>query len=498
MANPPTQEGRRLAALYREELLDTEAEAVLDGLTRVAAEVCGAPIALISLVDKDRQWFKSAVGLPQGDQTPREHAFCAHAIVNPDDLFEIPDAKADPRFVDNPLVTGAPHIRAYAGVPIKAPDGSALGTLCVLQRQAGSLSAVQSASLTSLADVVTRLLRERSLHRAAKERLTTIYIETPALLYLLNAQGEIIEVSDMWLNHFGYESEQVLGRNARELMTTRAREAFMLERDRLWAEGGCRDFPCQFTKADGQVVDVLMSADIELDSAGDPSQVRCVLVDVTHQLMLQSELEYQARIDDMTGLANRAWFMQNMRVELDRSKRHARPLSLIMFDIDHFKQMNDQYGHLVGDRALIAIAEQAREQLRVSDQIGRIGGEEFAILLPETDASGALLLAERLRQRLESMDSSAYKLPCQVTASFGVALVDPQLSVDTALKNADMAMYAAKRDGRNRVVLWKDHRIVMTGRRLSLPAADQAALDHVIDDAMRAMSEGLVDLDLVI
>ena len=133
----PFEENQRLAALYDYDVLDTPAEACFDRITRLAANHFAVPIALISLVDPVRQWFKSRVGL-DASETPREISFCGHAILN-DDVMQVEDATLDPRFADNPLVTAAPHIRFYAGAPLIAPGGFRLGTLCIIDRRARSL-----------------------------------------------------------------------------------------------------------------------------------------------------------------------------------------------------------------------------------------------------------------------------------------------------------------------------------------------------------------------
>jgi len=129
----PAREEDRLATLQRYELLDTPAEAAFDQITRLAAKLLKVPVALISLVDRDRQWFKSRVGLPV-QETPREHAFCAHAL-DSEALLVVGDARQDERFADNPLVTGDPNIRFYAGAPLRTADGLALGTICVIDDQ---------------------------------------------------------------------------------------------------------------------------------------------------------------------------------------------------------------------------------------------------------------------------------------------------------------------------------------------------------------------------
>ena len=126
-AHRRNNEAQALAALHALEILDTAPEAEFDALVRVASLVCGVPISLVSLIDTDRQWFKANIGLPGVTQTPRDLAFCAHAVLG-DELFEVQDATQDPRFLDNPLVISQPGIRFYAGAPITLEDGSRIGT----------------------------------------------------------------------------------------------------------------------------------------------------------------------------------------------------------------------------------------------------------------------------------------------------------------------------------------------------------------------------------
>ena len=168
----PENEAARLEALHRYRILDTEPERSFDDLTLLASHICGTPMALISLVDADRQWFKSRIGIPISE-TARAVSFCAHAI-NHRDLFIVPDARHDERFRDNQLVTGAPEIRFYAGAPLVTPDGHALGTLCVLDRVARTLSRDQLEALTALCHQTEAQLELRrhvlELEQALEER----------------------------------------------------------------------------------------------------------------------------------------------------------------------------------------------------------------------------------------------------------------------------------------------------------------------------------------
>jgi len=163
----PKDEKKRLKVLWQYEVLDTIPEEMFDDLTELAARICEAPIALITLVDEKRQWFKSRIGATVVE-TSRDVSFCAHAINQPD-LFIVPDATLDKRFADNPFVTSDPKIRFYAGAPLITPDGYALGTLCVIDKIPRELRAEQKQALQILArHVVSQLeLRRRSRELAA-------------------------------------------------------------------------------------------------------------------------------------------------------------------------------------------------------------------------------------------------------------------------------------------------------------------------------------------
>jgi diguanylate cyclase (GGDEF)-like protein len=190
-----------------------------------------------------------------------------------------------------------------------------------------------------------------------------------------------------------------------------------------------------------------------------PVEIALVLRDVTEQHRNAEELkaakakfERQAHVDDLTELANRRMFITRLQEEIGRVERGGLPLSLLLFDLDHFKRINDTYGHDVGDRVLTVIASVTRDFKRNADVAARLGGEEFALLLPDTDQSGAVRVAQRLRATIEETRiSDRGGLPIQVTASFGVATITRNGSVDNVLTKADKALYKAKNSGRNRV-----------------------------------------------
>src|SRR5947208_12132638 len=166
----PLNEVKRLKVLWEYGVLDTVPEEVFDDLTELAAHICEAPIALITLVDEDRQWFKSKIGVTV-NQTSRDVSFCAHAINQPE-LFIVPDATKDQRFAQNPLVISGPKVRFYAGAPLVTPDGYALGTLCVIDKVPRELGPDQQQALRILArHVVSQLeLRRRSRELAAARK----------------------------------------------------------------------------------------------------------------------------------------------------------------------------------------------------------------------------------------------------------------------------------------------------------------------------------------
>jgi PAS domain S-box-containing protein len=228
----PSEEGR-LAALYECELLDTPREDLFDAFTRLAAQLCGTPIALISLVDRDRLWFKSALGLDVRE-TPRNAALCSQAILG-EGVLEVRDAAQDPRFAAHPLVAGAPHVRFYAGFPLRSVGGHALGTLCVMDRAPRELTPEQRASLVALgAAVVEQFESRRTLLRLFDSSQTELY-------QVDLAAQRVLFASDAARRNLGYSTDELRRLPLHALLPALTKEGRLDERlEELRAQPGRR------------------------------------------------------------------------------------------------------------------------------------------------------------------------------------------------------------------------------------------------------------------
>ena len=214
----PANEHSRLLSLQSYEVLDSHDEPRYDDITLLASRICGTPMALITLVDEHRQWFKSKVGLT-GSEAPRALGICAHAILAPDEVLTVPDTRLDPRFSTNPYVTGEPHVRFYAGAPLVSPDGHALGTLCVIDSQPRQLQKEQKEALQALSRQVMALLEERRTStalRGAMQALTRseilfreAYENAPIGIALVSPSGEWLRVNQSLCDLLGYSAEEL-------------------------------------------------------------------------------------------------------------------------------------------------------------------------------------------------------------------------------------------------------------------------------------------------
>ena len=334
----PVEETARLAALDASALLGTPDEYPLDCITNIGTRLFDVPVCLLSLMDADRQWFKSCVGLDVRE-TPRKIAFCNHVIASGEPVI-VEDAVCDARFADNPLVLSAPKIRFYAGHPVRAAGGEILGTLCLIDFKPRQFPADLRRHLRELAFLAEISLAARTISAGQKALVAKLAVAR--------------------------------------------RESLIDSMLRIWNRGG-------------------ISAVID------------------HQ--------YQYSRDSNS------------------------PFSLLMIDVDHFKQVNDRHGHLIGDSVLKAVTRALRSSLRAGDDLGRYGGEEFMVILPDTKAAAAEHLAHRLREAVASATTESTSGPIRCTVSIGVAELKnaPLESVKSLIHRADDALLLAKQLGRNRV-----------------------------------------------
>lgn len=361
MSNPafpiPNNEDRRLRALADYNIMDSLPEQAYDDLARLASTICNTPIALITLLDEKRQWFKSNIGLDV-NETPRSQAFCAHAIMNTNEVMIIEDAVTDERFASNPLVTADPNIRFYAGAPLVTPTGEALGTICVIDREPRKITENQLEALQILSrEIIVQLELRKSI--AALEHT---------------------------------------------------------------------------------VLEQVKHMDILQEYQQDMEKVR-------------TSLEAQTLTDMLTRVHNRHSFDIKIEEEYLRAVRYKVDCSLLMIDIDHFKEFNDSFGHPAGDDALRAVANILETEMRTHDFLFRYGGEEFAVILPNTSLNGAFVIGERLRRNIQR---ASWKERA-ITISVGVASMDENIkSPRDLLQASDDALYNAKTNGRNRVSFGAD------------------------------------------
>lgn len=310
--------------------------------------------------------------------------------------------------------------------------------------------------LSAAMDLTTHRQAEQAVRRAVTLMQEAIAY-SPVFVWETDPQGLVTFLMGAQ-KVMGYDAQEILGRHFHELRREEdpaARE--MHERiDAAVAERSSYEhlLSCLASKGDAPLW-ISMSAHPIVLPGGAFGGYRGVGVDVTELTRAKQALEEMALHDQLTGLANRRKLHDRFRVEIARLKRLSSSLSLLVIDVDRFKSVNDRYGHLAGDECLTLLADLFTTTLRESDLVARFGGEEFIVLLPETDAPEALLVAEKLRETIASTDLPAKSLaaPLRLTVCVGVATMTPDriLSLDDLIDAADRAAYAAKMAGRNRV-----------------------------------------------
>ncbi|GAA3764482.1 sensor domain-containing diguanylate cyclase [Terriglobus aquaticus] len=468
---PGQNEEQRLRALYEQELLDTAPESEFDEAVSVAAAICGAASAVVNLLDRDRQWFKARTGIDY-DQTPRNGALCNH-LIGTDDLLVIPDAIADPRFMSNPFVVGEPGIRFYAAMPLNTREGFTLGSLCVMDREPRVLNAGQQDALRALGRQVAAQIELRSsLHKLRdrvaekdraerdlreRNRLFSAFMDhSPAIGFIKDASGRFIYYNKLFCERFAVSQTEWIGKSVFDLFPPEFATAYhendlavltsgvpkVIEETSPGPDGSImywRSHKFRVETEDGTCLLGGLSLDVSSEQEA-VSRLRKLHADLTAANVELAEL---STTDALTGLSNR----RALDERLSRQLQATTSAAFILLDLDHFKALNDTYGHPFGDSVLQTTARLLKSACRAPDCVARMGGEEFAILLVNADGNRAMEIAERLRQTVEQHPWTERP----VTASFGVTLCSPSKSVTQTLAEADQALYQAKAAGRNRV-----------------------------------------------
>jgi diguanylate cyclase (GGDEF)-like protein/PAS domain S-box-containing protein len=488
-------EARRQQALDALEVLDSEPEAAFEGLVQSAAAICGTPIALISLIDHDRQWFKANVGLEGVRETPRAISFCTHTIGQPD-LFVVEDARLDPRFVANPLVTGHPHIRSYAGAPLRLSDGVAVGTLCVIDREPLRLNPQQRELLRQLGRTAVHLLEGRRALRSEvvlRQHAQRIMSEMPIGLFGTDLQGGCTWTNPRWREIFDLGEEECLGKRWMETLHPD-------DRPMVLQEGGCmaeqgRDFQLNFRllRPDGRVIHVRTHAKALRDERAAFSGYLGFVQDVTTEVALQAELQHQASHDTLTQLLNRRAFDRCLGECLQQPGQPGH--ALLYIDLDQFKIINDAAGHAAGDQLLMQLAKLLESFRNDQVTLARLGGDEFGLLLTHCSQAEAEALAARILQQLEDFRFQVGEQRFRVGVSIGVVpLVGPGVDPDAVMQAADISCFTAKESGRNRWHTWVEGNAAMSTRNQAMRWVTrlQEALD---EDRLVLHAQRIVPLD---
>ena len=473
------REAERLSALLDLQLLDTPPERAFDAVVRCAQHSLGVPIALISLIDDRRQWFKAKYGITVAE-TPREHAFCVHALAR-DEIMVVPDARLDPRFADNPLVVGPPHIRFYAGMPIFAGTGRrfAIGTLCAVDTKSRELTPDNADCLRALAHLVETLCqtreaaiiaaelaaeRERLQHRLERSRKLFRQAERMANIgsWRLTLADRRTEWSEQALAIHDLPStvqpsfksaldlypaasrEQVL-RALQQAIETR--QPFAVETDLITASGELRRVRCR--------------GELEVQG-GEPISVIGVFQDISERYRMELALRHAAMVDGLTGLANRAGFNETIDAQIAAARAGRGSLALVLIDLDHFKAVNDRLGHRAGDTLLCEVAARLRDPSLDGSFAARLGGDEFVLIVTAPALLDELpgFLKGLLSDFARPMAFGAERL--EISSTIGVCRLDASI-IDRSdlLHCADTALYDAKRDRRGSARIRGEHRRIV-------------------------------------
>lgn len=290
------------------------------------------------------------------------------------------------------------------------------------------------------------LAESEAKYRRLYESMTDAFV-------MVDMAGHIMESNRAYQEMLGYTAEELIWLTYSQVTPEKwhAEEANIVA-ERILVQGYSDVYEKEYIHKDGHVFPVELRTFLLRDELDMPSAMWSIVRDITERKRVENELHVLATTDPLTGVANRRRFLEQMEMELARLKRYGEPAALLIIDIDYFKHVNDRYGHAAGDRVLCHLTQLANALLRRNDLFGRLGGEEFGILLPVTQIDGASEFAERFRQHVSNNPAQVDQARIVFTVSIGVTKFDPDDNhPDRVLARADAALYRAKENGRNRV-----------------------------------------------
>ena len=462
----PVDESHRLRALHRLAVLDTPREQLFDDLVALAAHLVGTPMAALSLIDDERQWFKSAVGFDL-IETPRAVAFCDH-VVRSGAAMVVTDARDDPRFATNPFVNEGEGLRFYVGVPVFSAD-MAVGALCAMAPDPRGIDTLHLDRLNLVARQIEQLLELRwrrtiaappqqltmeHAGRAIRDRESFIravgHQFRPAWVYDLETL-RFLEVNDAAMEQYGWRREQWLEMTILDIRSPQ--DATILEvairNNHFVNRTGKRIW--QHVRADGGTFDVHV-ASTEITYAGRDARF-VVASDVTAKLHSEDMLVHATLHDQLTGLPNRRYFLQTLTRLLAGGDVEA---ALLTVGLDRFKLVNDSAGHDIGDALLAAVSTRLSTQFGWAEVVARLDGDEFAVVLTGATAADVTGVAHRILEAITEpvhVEGGEFHL----TASAGVAAINSSSTAGSVVAEADVALSAAKHNGGNNIVVFDDH-----------------------------------------
>jgi diguanylate cyclase (GGDEF)-like protein/PAS domain S-box-containing protein len=429
-----THDGDRQAA-HVSSGADREARPVLSGMALIQSLVDNMP-AMVFIRDLDFHF------LLVNDAFAAAHATTSEELLGrPDDGFVAADALAlmhsDDRRV---LASGMPLTREET-VALGGESRAYVTVKFPLRDEHGAIAA-----LAAVATDVTELRRTEEALRTAQEEFRVAFELAPIGMALVSPEGHWLEVNDALCVLLGHTAEQLRAMRVEDVTHPEDVAQDTEQMARLLAgEIESNQARKRYVARDGRVVWVLRSASLVHAVDGRPLHFVVEVIDVSESQRLEERLRYLADHDALTGLRSRRLFEQDLLVQVARCQRYGEQAALLMLDLDGFKQINDTHGHHIGDQALKAVADVIRRRSRASDLTARIGGDEFAILLPHVDAGRVATIVDDLRQAIDSTAVHAGEARVQLAVSIGAAILDAETGTgEQPLATADRAMYADK------------------------------------------------------